>query len=451
MQHHRHSGVNEVVRKLPCTCRRAALDARRLLLLINGGVERNPGPQIRVAQWNSGGLSQAKRVALERKLREDMVLFCPMQETRLASVGCAVLKIGGCRHVGQARTPHGGGTSILVTKGVGEEVGVLEKKVPERATVTLRFSANVSLTITSAYFTRKAGVSSEPLDALLGASGPLVVGADVSSHHVLWDPLGPSDAKEECVVDWCVQNGLSIANTGLATRRQPCTAALSSLDGTLCRDCEISNWKLALSPDSDHYWITFDAYVGTSLYAVAPSKHACALYAWNKARWNEFRKVVDEFIFRRMKRSAKAADAMNEAVTRGIRMAAKRTIPKGKGVAPPFWTPELTKLDKMVQGCKNERKRDTLIRWWRKVLADTALGWWKENVPKLSATESASWKLVKSICAPRPLTSPVLVVDGHPLAKGQQAQGLAQMHMARSTKGPDAPNMKIPSTRRSTF
>ncbi|KAH8616272.1 hypothetical protein ERJ75_000495100 [Trypanosoma vivax] len=123
-----------------------------------------------------------------------------------------------------------------------------------------------------------------------------------------------------------------------------------------------------------------------------------------------------------MKRSAKGADAMNEAVTRGIRIAAKRTIPKGKGVAPPFWTPELTKLDKMVQECKKQRKRDALIRWRRKVLADTAVGRWKENVAKLSVTESASWNLVKSIYAPRPLTSPVLVVDGHPLTKPNKAQ-----------------------------
>ncbi|CCD19869.1 hypothetical protein, conserved (fragment), partial [Trypanosoma vivax Y486] len=281
MQHHRHSGVNEVVRILPCTRGRATLDARRLLLLVSGGVERNPGPLIRGAQWNSGGLSQAKRVALERKLHEDMVLFCLLQETHLASAERTALKIGGCQHVGQARTPHGGGVSILVREGVGEEVGVLEKKVPERTTVTLRFSANVSLTITSAYFPRKANVSSESLDTLLGASGPLVVGADVNSHHVLWDPLRPSEDKGECIVDWCVQNDLSIANTGSATRRQPGTAALSSPDITLCRDCEISNRKPALSPDSDHYWITFDVFVGTSLDAIAPSKPARALNAWS--------------------------------------------------------------------------------------------------------------------------------------------------------------------------
>ncbi|KAG8344808.1 hypothetical protein ERJ75_001317200 [Trypanosoma vivax] len=155
MQHHRHSVANEVVRILPCTCGRAASDVRRLLLLIGGDAERNPGPLIRGAQWNSGGLSQAKRVALERKLREDMVLFCLLQETRLASAECAALKMGGYQRVDQARTPHGGGVSILVREGVGVEVGVLEKKVPERATVTLRFSTNVSLTIESAHFPRK--------------------------------------------------------------------------------------------------------------------------------------------------------------------------------------------------------------------------------------------------------------------------------------------------------
>ncbi|KAH8608899.1 hypothetical protein ERJ75_001260900 [Trypanosoma vivax] len=79
MQHHRHSGVNEVVRILPCTRGRATLDARRLLLLIGGDVERNPGPLMRGAQWNSCGPSQSKRVALERKPNEGMVLFRALQ------------------------------------------------------------------------------------------------------------------------------------------------------------------------------------------------------------------------------------------------------------------------------------------------------------------------------------------------------------------------------------
>ncbi|KAH8603202.1 putative Endonuclease reverse transcriptase [Trypanosoma vivax] len=252
------------------------------------------------------GLSQAKRVAPEWKIREDMVLFCLLQETNLASDECAALKIGGWHHVGQAGTPHGGGVTILVREGVGVEVGVLDKKVPERAPVTLRFSANVSLTITSAYFPKKQDVSSESLDTLLGESGPLVVGADVNSHHVLWDPLRPSDDKGQSIVDWCVQNDLSIAHAGSATRRQPSTAALSSPDIKLCNDCEISNWKSTLSKHSDHYWITFDAFVATSLDVIAPSKPARAPYAWSKQMCQEFRRLSDEYIFRGMRGRTRA-------------------------------------------------------------------------------------------------------------------------------------------------
>ncbi|KAH8606905.1 hypothetical protein ERJ75_001449600 [Trypanosoma vivax] len=105
----------------------------------------------------------------------------------------------------------------------------------------------------------------------------------------------------------------------------------------------------------------------------------------------------------------------------------------------------------MAQERKNERKRGVPIHWRRKVLADKALGRWGENVPKLSATGSASLNLAKSIRAPRPLMSPVLAADGHPLTKRQQAQALGNMHMPRPTKAQHAPEIKIPSARRCTF
>ncbi|KAH8609746.1 hypothetical protein ERJ75_001175000 [Trypanosoma vivax] len=116
------------------------------------------------------------------------------------------------------------------------------------------------------------------------------------------------------MADWCVQNGVAIANAGLATRRRASTAVLSSAGITLCRDCEISNWKSWLGPDSDHYWITFDAFAGNSLDVIAASKTARAPHTWNRARWNEFRKLSDEFIFRRMKRSTKGADVLKRAI-----------------------------------------------------------------------------------------------------------------------------------------
>ncbi|KAH8606216.1 hypothetical protein ERJ75_001534000 [Trypanosoma vivax] len=197
------------------------LSARWLLLLISGGVERKPGPRTRGAQCGSGGLSQTKRLVLERKLLEDMVFFRLLQGTRAASVGRHAIKIGGYQRVEQARTPRGGGASISVLDGVGVEVGVLEKKVPERATLTLRFSANASLTIKTANFQKKDRRFQRVAGHLVGARGSLVEGADANSHHVARDPLRPSGGKGECIVDWCVQNGLPIANAGSASRRQP--------------------------------------------------------------------------------------------------------------------------------------------------------------------------------------------------------------------------------------
>ncbi|CCD18578.1 hypothetical protein, conserved in T. vivax, (fragment), partial [Trypanosoma vivax Y486] len=203
-------------------------------------------------------------------------LLCLLRGARLASAERAALSIGGCQHARRARTPYRGGAPILARDGAGVEAGVLDRKVPGRATVTLRPSAGMCLTIASAHFPRKAGVSSASMNTLPGASAPLVAGARVSSHHVLWDPFRPSDDKGVCIADWCVENGLSIANAGSATRRQPGTAALPPLDVAFCRDCKVCGLKSALSPDSGHYWITFDAFVGANLDAIASSKPARA-------------------------------------------------------------------------------------------------------------------------------------------------------------------------------
>ncbi|KAG8344184.1 hypothetical protein TRVL_04979 [Trypanosoma vivax] len=111
---------------LPWTFGRATLGALRFMMLVSGGVERNHGPLMRGAQWNAKGLSKAKKVALERKLHLDTVLFCILQRVRPKSTVCAALKIGGCQHVAKARAPHGGVVSILVIDGVGVEVGILD-------------------------------------------------------------------------------------------------------------------------------------------------------------------------------------------------------------------------------------------------------------------------------------------------------------------------------------
>ncbi|CCD12040.1 hypothetical protein, unlikely [Trypanosoma congolense IL3000] len=123
-----------------------------------------------------------------------------------------------------------------------------------------------------------------------------------------------------------------------------------------------------------------------------------------------------------MKRSVKGVDELNEAVKKGVRQAAKKAIHKGNGVVPPFWTPELTKLEVMVQQCRNERKRGARIRWRSKVPEDTAIRRWEDNMSRLTVTDPTGWNLVESIDALFSLTSPAPVVDGDTLTKRRQVQ-----------------------------
>lgn len=180
MQQHRHSGVKHCTGILFCTCRRALFNVRRLLLLLCGDVEKNPGPILCGAQWNAGGLSQPKRLSLEKMLDDSRVTFCLLSETHFAEGECINYNINNFQHIGLARTPHGGGVSILVRDGIGLIPWPCKMMGgPESITATLVFSEGVQLTVTSAYFPSRKQVSVPRLDALSKVEGPLVIGADV--------------------------------------------------------------------------------------------------------------------------------------------------------------------------------------------------------------------------------------------------------------------------------
>ncbi|KAG8338942.1 hypothetical protein TRVL_10231 [Trypanosoma vivax] len=106
------------------------------------------------------------------------------QEPSPGSTQRAALSMGGKQHVGQAGTPCGCGISILVRDRVGVEVGVLERKGPQRVVVTMRFLNHAGHTITSAYIPRKADVFGASTNSLLGVSAPLAERTSASTNHV---------------------------------------------------------------------------------------------------------------------------------------------------------------------------------------------------------------------------------------------------------------------------
>eukprot|EP00796_Vickermania_ingenoplastis_P012730 gene12730-8679_t len=361
-QNYRLSGISEASRKLPCKCNRALSRVCRLLLLMCGDVERNPGPLSKGAQWNVGALSPPKRLVLEKLLYEEQVTFCLLSETHFSKMECEAFSIRGYQHLGLARTPHGGGVSILVQDGIGVIRGA-DAPSGEIVSATLVFAGNLKLHVTSAYFPRKAHLTDESLRNILvvDENTPLIIGADVNTHHPLWDPSRAADRQGTRLADWATDNGVLFANSGAPTRRKPGSAERSSPDVTMYRGCSVEDWLSTLSGDSDHYWITFSVVLGSSIELIAPAVPRRLLYAWSKANWRKYQVEV-AIRLRKVKWSQlKGVDQWNRALTGCIREATNVAVPKGGTAAPPGWTPELTELDRLIHTAGNERIREELV------------------------------------------------------------------------------------------
>lgn len=84
--------------------------------------------------------------------------------------------------------------------------GTIESITEEAITATLVFNDRTPLEITSAYFARLAHLTDAALLRLRDAhsSVPLVIVADVNSHHPMWDPLRPAHASVDRLLQWCL-------------------------------------------------------------------------------------------------------------------------------------------------------------------------------------------------------------------------------------------------------
>nr|CAJ16970.1 hypothetical protein Tb10.v4.0259 [Trypanosoma brucei brucei TREU927] len=243
--------------------------------------------------------------------------------------------------MGIAHSPHSGGVSMLVRDSTGVIQGSKKEGLPERVSATPMFTADLMLTIKSAYFQLK-NVTISTLEIFESSNRTLLMGCGTNAHHELWDTLHPNDAAGECTVNWCLQNDIEIANDCTTTRRMPHTATRSSPGVTMHRDCEVTRCEASLSSNSDHYWIMFKVCIGIGLTMIVITKPRRVSYVWNKANWREFRNVCDVTMVKKLRKSRRNVDAMNGVVTNGIPTAAKETMPKVKEVSPLLWTREMT-------------------------------------------------------------------------------------------------------------
>ncbi|ORC85718.1 Tbingi protein [Trypanosoma theileri] len=102
-------------------------------------------------QWNSAGLTQAKRLALHKTLLEENVTFCLLSKKELSCAEVSSFTIAGYQHHGVSRPSKGGGVSILVREDLPVEVGLTVVASIEHAHVTIHMAEGLALTVASAY------------------------------------------------------------------------------------------------------------------------------------------------------------------------------------------------------------------------------------------------------------------------------------------------------------
>lgn len=462
----------------------------RLLLLRCGDVERNPGPILLGVQWNVHGLSQEKKIPLSKLLEDDLIAWCVLLETHFAATECDSFKLPGFNHFGLARPAggqHGGGVSILVRDGIGLIAGK-RVRAPgmELVTLTLVAPDSSQLLIVAAYFPKGAGINPfvlSEISAVLPPAGAVVVCMDANCHDPLWDVHSRSDPPGVRLAQWSVGVDLECVNSGEPTWRKTVSATPSSApDVTFVRDCELRDWTPVFTPDSDHAKITMDVMLGSTTDRPITFKQSRRLYSWKKANWEVFRRFTrvelrkrnrqynaDEKLYSRWnirpyithrhtddelppsaeadsqhRREALAArrrltvHALAGDLAHIVRHGVQRSVPCAVAKHPPFWTPELTKLDAAIDACRDPRKLEALVDHRRRRLREIATLRWRDTCNHLDTTAKASWHLIKSVYAPRPISCPVMVINDTPLSAQAQADELIAMYAKKSTRHVDA-------------
>lgn len=408
-------------------------------------IEPNPGPSLRVAQWNAAGLTAEKRISFLRLLPDvDVVL---LQELKMTEREAAAFSLAGFQCVMKARNQHGGGVGIIVRDCIP-----VTKRLDYRDDRVEMVSADVVLgehiaTLTSAYFPRGRNVTPEALARLADTLPSSIIGMDANAHHPEWDPRLSSDAAGDAVVEFATDYGYTIMNDGAPTRMSPHGSA-STPDVTLARGTICRDWVAVPSPDSDHFLITVTALVGdcaTATLGVSTSSNK-GHYSWQKANWQKFRSDIKKAS--RNFPSTGTADQMAKSLENIVRTACARNVPRGWFKSKELWTPELEHLDHMCRqllekqvACANSVHPATLqhqLTLRKKLLRELRNSAWASTCQEMDPAQRATWSIFKRIVTPKPLALQAVIKDGEAVSLRQQANALVSFFAKKSRRHKDS-------------
>ena len=173
------------------------------LLLRAGDVHPNPGPTLRIAQFNILGFTPGKRLSLLHKAITHDLDVILLQELHIVENEASRLTLDGYQCFAIARDAKGGGVAVHIRKGIQCSLTSQSvSEVVEQATVCVKVGAHLCQ-FTSAYFPRGNKVTSAAVHSLSQADWTThVICADANwDKHVAPNPGGSH------IVDFCIDEG----------------------------------------------------------------------------------------------------------------------------------------------------------------------------------------------------------------------------------------------------
>jgi ribonuclease HI len=241
----------------------------------------------------------------------------------------------------------------------------------------------------------------------------IVVG-DFNAHHVIWDSKAKPDSDGETLIEFMIEEGLTILNDpDKPTRRARNLNRIveSSPDLAACRNLQLK-WTVEEDAISDHFMMKLQ----TLEEHLTREKSTRKYWALKKANWNLFTAEMQSSL------SNHGTKPCNwKQLKKFILAAAKKAIPKGSHEAfEPLWTEEMHLLEREINTLTKQAVQDPTkledIRTKKEELKATFNSLksdaFQERIKTMTPSNPKSWAFIRNRGEIKPDMEGRIIQDG---------------------------------------
>ena len=339
-----------------------------------GDVHKNPGPTVRILQYNASTLSPAERqqTVAEKLLHHETDIGCFM-ELRVGTT--QAIHLGQFDHDKIPKSTHSGGVmnSLRHTPWIHHRRMVhpippdLRSSI-EAVTTKITIGGEV-LCVTTVYAPVGKDLPISVLDSIIACVGdlPHVLAMDANVHALAWDTSIEPTPMGGRLEHWLNVHGYSVANDpSVFTRSMMTKAGLvkSSPDISAGRDVLITDWK-AHTTLTDHKMLTYTVTFGNlpTIENIHPSPPTRTHVRWSTVQWPNFTGAVDAHILANPPRR-RTAETLESQLHDAIQ-AAHRAHCHVAGIrrtrAPQGWSTSINTLVQAALAAKTDFEESTIF------------------------------------------------------------------------------------------